>query len=89
MNAYRDENSVPTIIGVRNTDGETITRIQANPSTHRLKINDGTTGTDFPRLNAARDENDVPSLIAVSSSDGQTPITLYVNSNGELLIDST
>lgn len=88
-NAYRDENSIPTIIGIRNTDGSTITRIKANPTNHRMSISDGNTGTDHGPTNDARDENDVTCFMAVSSGDGQTPVVLYVNSSNQLLIQST
>ena len=88
-NAYRDENSVPTIIAGLNTDGSTITRIKANSATHGLKVNDGTTGSDHGPVNDLRDENSVHALMAVSSSDGQTPVVLYADSSGNLLIKST
>ena len=88
-NAKRDENSVPTIIGVLDTDGSTIVPIKINPVNNRLKVSDGTTGSDNGTTNAKRDENSVVAKIAVSSSDGKTPITLYVDSSGNLLIQST
>jgi len=87
-NAYRDENSVPTLIAALNTDGITPTRVFANPSTHSLKVNDGTTGSDHGVANAVRDQNNVPVLLAVSSADGVTPVEVYVDSSGNLLIDS-
>lgn len=43
-NAKRDENSVPTLIGVSNVDGVTPIRVYADPVTHRLLI-DGTPGS--------------------------------------------
>lgn len=89
MNAYRDENSVATIIGASNTDGSTIVRVKADSTSHRLLVQNGTSGSDHGPVNDARDENGVPCLMAVSSSDGQTPVVLYVNSSGRLLIKST
>ncbi len=45
-NAYRDENSVPTLIGTSNADGFTPVRVYANPITHRLLVDSaGGTGT--------------------------------------------
>lgn len=45
-NAYRDENSVPTLIGVSNADGFTPVRIYADPVTHRLLVDaSGGSGT--------------------------------------------
>ncbi len=37
-NAYRDENSVPTLIASSSTDGTTPIRVYADPVTHRLLI---------------------------------------------------
>lgn len=42
-NAYRDENSVPTLIASSNTDGQTPVRLYADPVTHRLLVD--ATGT--------------------------------------------
>jgi len=98
--AYRDENNVPTLIAVDQTDGSTIVRITANPTTHGLSVLDGSTGSDFGNNdnNANRDNNNVPTLIAVSSVtttvngvdyiEGVTPVNVYCTLDGELLIDS-
>lgn len=37
-NAYRDQNSVPTLIAVSNVDGQTPVRLFADPVTHRLLV---------------------------------------------------
>ncbi len=37
-NAYRDQNSVPTLIAVSNVDGFTPVRLYADPVTHRLLV---------------------------------------------------
>ena len=86
-NASRDENNVPTLLGVLNSDGQTTIRVQAN-SNHRLEVSDGTTGSDNGPVNAERDENSVPTLMAVSSVDGVTPVAVYADSSGHLLIDT-
>lgn len=88
-NAYRDENSVPTMIAAQNTDGTTIVRILADPSANALKVSDGTTGTDHGPGNDLRDENSVHALLAVSSSDGITPVVVYADSSGNLLVQSS
>ena len=49
-NAYRDENSVPTLIAVSNVDGQTPVRIYADPVTHRLLVD--LTGGGFMELTA-------------------------------------
>lgn len=89
MDASLDENSVPTLIAALDSDGETITRVQASPTTHGLIINDDTTGSDNGPENALHDGNGRPTLIAVSSADGITPVVVYVDSNGALLVDSS
>lgn len=88
-NAYRDENSVPTKIALLNTNGRTVMRLVADDSTHRLKVNDGITGSNNGPKNAYRDENEIPTLITSSSSDGLSPVALYTDSSGYLLIQST
>ncbi len=89
-NASRDNNNVPTLIGVDSTNGTTIYRVTAVPSTHGLNISDGTTGTDFGTNTASKDDNSVSTLLAVSSADGTTPVELYVDSStGSLLTKSS
>jgi len=43
-NARRDENYVPTLLGVSSADGETPTLAYVNPITHRLLVQSGATG---------------------------------------------
>ena len=74
------------MLGVLNTDGATPTLPKASPSTHILQVSDGSNGTDFSRPRAARDENVVTTLLATDANG--TIIPLYVNSSGQLLIDS-
>jgi hypothetical protein len=88
-NAYRDENSKPTIITALNTDGATIVRVKINSVNHGLKTSNGSTGSDHGPVNALTDENGVYCFQAVSSSDGVTPVSLYSDSSGNLLVQST
>ena len=88
-NASRDNNNIPTMIGVLNTDGTTPTKVQATASANTIKVSDGSTGSDFGADHAARDANNVPVLMAVSSTDGSTPVPLYVDNDGNLLVKST
>lgn len=85
--AKKDNNGVPTITGVLNTDGATPTRIKADASTHALEVADGTTGSDAGKDLAARDGNAIPVLLATDASNNI--ISLFVNSSGQLLIQST
>lgn len=87
-NASRDENSVPTLLAVDQSDGRTLVRVLADPATHALAIANGSTGDDYGPAQAPRDENSVPALIAVSSADGVTPVVVYADLDGNLLIDS-
>lgn len=88
-NAKRDQNNVPTLLGVLDTNGTTLVRVKVNPTNHGLEIDDDTTGTDHGPTNAPRDENFVTALIGVSSADGTTPVAVYADSDGNLLIDSS
>ncbi len=45
--ASRDQNNVPTLLGVSSADGVTPTTVYANPSTHRLLV-EATTGVSGP-----------------------------------------
>jgi hypothetical protein len=86
-NAERDENNVPTLVAVDQTDGRTIVPVCADPTTHSLCVSDGSTGDDYGPADAPRDENFVPVLLAVSSADGVTPVVVYADLDGKLLID--
>lgn len=89
MNAQKDDNNVNTLIAALNTDGDTIIRVLADPTTHVLSVSNGTNGTDFGPANALKDDNNVSTLIATSSADGITPVVVYADSDGKLLIQST
>ena len=87
--AKRDNNGVQVMTGVLSSDGVTPTMVKADPTTHFIKVDDNTTGSDLGADNAARDGNYVTTLIAVSEVDGVTPVPIYVSADGEILIDST
>lgn len=89
MNASKDQNGISTLVGVLNSDGSTIIRVQADSSTHALAVSDGNTGSNMGPTNAKKDGNRVATLLAVSSSDGVTPVAVYTDSSGNLLIQST
>lgn len=88
--ATRDENNVPTLLAVLDTNGTTITQVAANPSNHGLKADDAVSGSDNgPTGRALRDQNFVTTLLCVSEDDGVTPVAIYADVDGKLLIDST
>ncbi len=67
-NAYRDENSVPTLIAASNADGKTPVRVYADPATHRLLVDSaGGTGTGtWYTVTGTIDGNNVTFTIATS-----------------------
>lgn len=85
--AKRDNNYIPAILAVLDTDGSTLVRVKTSTA-HILRVSDGTTGSDLTGDTALRDNNRIVALMAVSEVDGTTPVPLYANSSGELLIDS-
>jgi hypothetical protein len=90
MNAQHDNNNVTTELGVSNADGVTPLKLRANPSTHILDVEGGSTGSDLGNDDAKRDDNYTTCLLAVSSVDGVTPVPLYINAiTNKLLIKST
>ena len=87
-NAAIDENGRQSITAFLNTDGSTIARAKADPSTHALLVEDNTTGTDEGGYQAGIDENGRQTLYAESSDGDGELIALYVDADGQLLIDS-
>lgn len=88
-NASLDENRIPSILAVKNTDGTSLVKVTADPTTHVLNVVDDTTGTDLStNVNDLRDENRKVAFMAVSSVDGVTPVEVYCDENGKLLINS-
>lgn len=87
--AKRDQNNVPTILGVLESDGQTVVPIEVNVSSNNaLSVHDDTTGTDNGPSISPRDSNFVPALVAVSSVDGVTPVVVYATADGKILINS-
>lgn len=87
-NAKIDENGQQTATAYLDTDGVTITRIYADPTTHGLAVHDASTGSDNGGNVNTLDENFRPILFAESSAGDGELVALYVDSSGNLLIDS-
>lgn len=87
-NAPHDGNHVPGLIAALNTDGKTVAPITADPSSHGIMVNDGTTGIDHGPPDAIKDENHVSGMLALSSAGDKKLVSLYATSDGSLLIDS-
>lgn len=87
-NASKDQNYISTLLATKNDTSGTTIPLQADPISHGLMINDGTTGSDFGPKNAPQDNNHVIAIMAVST-DGVTPVVLYADSSNNLLIQSS
>lgn len=74
-----DQNVVAALIGISDADNVSILRLFADPSTHALSIDDGTTGAPTAAT-SLQDGNGEPTDIAVSSVDNTTVIPLYAAS---------
>jgi hypothetical protein len=89
MNAVHDENGRPTAICVSNLDGQTIIPLEADETSHALKIYDGVGGSDNGNNggNARIDENGVSVFTALSSAGDGSIIEVYAeNITSGLLI---
>ena len=89
--AYRDENSRPTLICASSADGQTIVQIVADPTTHGLKVDDNTTGSDNGNNggSAMLDQNGVPVMTALSSDGDGAIVEVYGDpATNSILIDS-
>lgn len=89
QNAKKDENGVSTILGTLQSDGVSTVRLKVNPANNGIKVLDDTTGTASTRASAPRDDNHFTAWMGVSSDDGVTPVPVAMDSNGNLLIQST
>lgn len=80
-NAKFDENSRATMICVSNADGLTIVPLQADPSTHKLKYDDNTTGNNNGNNSGIimLDENSSFVLSALSSNGNGSLVELYAD----------
>lgn len=83
-NAERDENNVPTLLGVSSVDGTTPITVYANPSTHRLLV-DSEAGITGPV--SSTDGN----VVLWDGTTGQTvkDSTVSVSGTGVLAVNST
>jgi len=64
-NAYRDQNSVPTLIGVSSVDGVTPVRVAVDPVTGRVLVDVSTGGTGtYYSVSGTIDGNNVTFTIA-------------------------
>ncbi len=87
-NASRDENSVPTLLGVSSADGTSTVKIYADPSTHRLLVN-ATSGVVGPvsstddavaRFDGTTGETIQNSVVIISDLGAVTGVTTLTTS---------
>lgn len=83
-----DENGEESMTAYLNTNGTTISRVYVDPTTHAIKADDASTGSNNGGNVNTLDDNSRPILFAESSTGDGVLVALYVNSSGELLIDS-
>lgn len=76
----KDQNSVSVITALSDSN-QTVLMVYANPATHALVVDDGTSGSDLGYEQSVKDANGVNSLLGASNSDGLTPVPLYANSS--------
>lgn len=86
MNAAIDVNSKQTITARLKTDGVSITRLTANPTTGKLSASTNTSGAVIPVNYAGTDDNGRNSWFAVSEFNPKQLVALQCDSTGALLI---
>lgn len=86
INAYRDENNVPTKLGVLDTDGSTSMRLYVREAGGAMVVKSITVGTYPGGSVAKRDDNFVTGMLGVSTSDQKTPRKFLIDSSNELLV---
>lgn len=83
--AGQDDNGYPLLFGVSHLDGITPVKVQFNPSTRGMKVDDSTSIAFSASLNT----RDIRLAKATSSSDDSTVLPWVVNaSTGAVLISS-
>ncbi len=86
--AIRDENHVPSLLGLSYVDGVTVVPIKVNSANGGIEF-DETNTVSTQAQQAARDNNHVKTLMAVDSVSGEA-IPVFVNpSTGGILVDMT
>ena len=85
-NAALDGSGRQSTFALLKTDGITLTRLTADPTTAALGTTGNTSGAVTPLGFAATDENGRISMVAVSENDNVTPVALQCDSSGNLLI---
>jgi len=73
-NAVRDENFVPTLLGVSSVDGTTPITVYANPSTHRVLVDSATaqSGADITVAASGADYTSIQDALDAVPNEGST-----------------
>lgn len=86
MNAAIDFNSKQTITARLKTDGITVTRLVADPTTGALSTTQTTSGAVSPASFSATDGNGRSTWFAVSQNDPTQLVALQCDISGNLLV---
>lgn len=81
-NAYRDQNSVPTLIASSNVDGSTPVRIYADPVTHRLLVDAGGSSAGIISING-----DTTAAQTLTVGSAGTDFAIVDNGTGDHLFN--
>ena len=88
--AGRDQDDVPTGLGVSSSDLTTPILIRVDPVTNYLLVDQSSDSlTATIAIKDKIDENDVHTKYGISSVDGVTLVPIRTDSNGRLLIQYT
>jgi hypothetical protein len=85
-NAAIDQNSRQTGIARLKTDGVSLLRLTADPSSQALSVTTDTTGATVPSNFSGTDENGRISWFTVSEDDATQLVALQCDVSGALLI---
>ena len=87
--AYRDQNTVPTALGVSSSDSITPIMIRVDTITNYI-LTDSISSSNSATVATKdkRDENTVPTVYGISNDDDVTLVPIRTDTNGRLLTQS-
>ncbi len=89
MNAKKDDNAYPTLIGISCVDGVTPVRVAINPSNGAILVDTTTVISVTPAYTTQVDGNDMPIGKGVSSTNENVILPWYVHPDtGAVLIET-
>lgn len=90
MQAHKDQNTIPSALGVSSVDNVTPIVVRVDPVTNYV-LADMTSDsiTITPAVRDKRDENEVPTVYGVSNDDSITLLPIRTDEDGRLLCQIT